>query len=134
EWDVESWNGEIVGDHSAAITATVKATRAWLTSLRPGWQRRWPLAGWYRLQDTRRVRLYGNAGDLASIAPNRPRQAVRLANYDADPARPRHWAHQFTDRGSFGKWHPVDVNSADGLSPARLARRLGFVTLRVRLA
>lgn len=133
EWDIESWGNEIVGDHSAAITATMRVTVAQLNARRPDSQRRWWNRAYYRWQDRKRVRLYGNAGDLAAICPRRPRRMVRLADYGGNPARPRHWAHQYTSRGTVGKWHPVDVNSADGYDTRRLARRLGFGKIVERL-
>lgn len=134
EWDIESWGGEIKGDHSRAIKATMVATRRWLSGLRPAAQRRWPLGLWYRLQDRRRVRLYANAGDLAQIAPRATRLAIRLAAYGTNPRRPRHWAHQYSSTGHVGHWSPVDVNDTGSQSARRLARRLGLVVLRVKVA
>jgi hypothetical protein len=133
EWDIESWRGAIVGDHSEAIARTMRATVHALNAMRPDSQRRWWNRAYYRWQDRKRVRLYGNAGDLASIAPHATRRLIRLANYDTNPRRPKHWAHQYTSTGQVGKWHPVDMNSADGYDTRRLARRLGFGKIVERL-
>ena len=56
--DIESWSGQISGDHSAAITTLIHSLGIWLG-------------------DSRRVLAYGNQGDLASIYPHRP-SALRL--------------------------------------------------------
>lgn len=133
EWDIESWGGQIVGDHSRQIRDTMRLTVQALNERRPDRQRLWWNRAYYRWCDRKRVRLYGNAGDLVSICPRRPRRAVRLADYDGNPRRPRHWAHQYTSAGAVGKWSPVDVNSADGATPRSLARRLGLVRLVQRL-
>jgi hypothetical protein len=51
--DVESWGGEIRGDHSSEITRLAEALAQWLG-------------------DKRRVLAYGNQGDLANLYPHRP--------------------------------------------------------------
>lgn len=129
EWDLETWAGEIQGDHSSAINATRKVTIAWLNAARPASQRKWWNRAYYRYQDSKRVRFYGNAGDLAEIAPRRARTLIRLANYDANPSRPAHWAHQYTDRGACAPFGHCDMNSADGYTPRSLARRLGLTKI-----
>jgi hypothetical protein len=58
--DVESWGGQISGNHSTEINVLVRA----LQQLRPG-----------------RVWVYGNRGDLASIYPNRGTIPVVVASY-----------------------------------------------------
>lgn len=70
--DVESWSGEIRGDHSTDITALVTALRA--------------------RQDNRPdlVWCYGNKGDLASVYPHRPTWLpIVVASYGTQqPANP----------------------------------------------
>lgn len=123
--DVESWGGRITGDHSKVISQTREAVIAFLHGLRPGWQRRGPLGRMYAAADRRRVLIYGNASDLATIDPHRGDAQVILANYDANPPLPHHLVHQYSDKYPVPPWGPVDINSADGLSPRRFARAVG---------
>lgn len=77
--DVESWGGQISGDHSAEITQLVNALAA-----KYGQSHVW---------------VYGNAGDLASLYPNRPAW-VRLvvASYGTlQPSLPNMVGWQYTD-------------------------------------
>jgi hypothetical protein len=65
--DVESWSGQIVGDHSTQITALCDLLSA-------------------ALGTPKRVKLYGNSGDLAAIAPNVPAKYGRIkAGYSSTP-------------------------------------------------
>jgi hypothetical protein len=108
-WDVESWGGDLIGDHSGAINATREATIAWLGGNRA------------------RVIGYGNGGDLASLWPTRGDAKIILANYSANPAYPGKIAHQYTSSGSVAPFGaPVDINSADGYTPAAFAAALGL--------
>lgn len=129
--DVESWNGQIRGDHSSDLNATRAALRVWLTSLRPRWQQRRPFAAVFRSWDRRRVIGYGNVYDLRAIWPDSGDTRFVVASYGSVPTYPGMIAHQYTDTGSCAPWgHPVDLNSADGVGPRRLARRLGLGGLR----
>ncbi len=131
--DVESWGGQIRGDHSAALNTVRHQIVSWLNHLRPAWQRGPLLAAWYRRQDRRRVIGYGNAGDLHEIWPTRPGVQIVLADYTRNPAAPVHLVHQYTDDGACRPFGHCDLNSADGLSPTGLARKLGLMTLTSRL-
>lgn len=77
--DVESWSGQITGDHSGSVTALA----TWLAG---------------KLGSQKRVKVYGNGGDLATICPNRPPWlGVIKAGYSSvGPAEP--WeAWQYSD-------------------------------------
>jgi hypothetical protein len=69
--DVESWSGQITGDHSAQVQALADAMAA-------------------RLNSVSRVKIYGNSGDLAAIAPRVSGQYGRIkAGYSSvAPAEP----------------------------------------------
>lgn len=132
--DIERWNGKITGNHSTEIRATRADLIAWLFSLRPDWQRSFVFRRWFMRQDHKRVVIYGNAGDLNTIAPGIHKASVVLAAYGSNPPFPNKLAHQFTSSGNvppFGT--PVDVNSADGLTTRQFARKLGLSTLRERI-
>lgn len=110
--DVESWNGQITGDHSVGINALVAELTHWI--------------------GPRRVIGYGNTGDLNSIWPTKP-QGMRLviAGYGSNPDYPGKLAHQFTD-GIYGgpirvpPFGMADVNCADGYDVEQLAEALGL--------
>lgn len=130
--DVESWGrADLARNHSADLEALRQALVAWLGSLRPAWQRRWPVRALYRSADNRRVVGYGNRGDLLTMSPGVKWRSVILADYSSSPT-PRTlgpWrviARQYTSSGScppFGS--PCDLNRAQ-LGPRRLARALGL--------
>lgn len=76
--DVESWGGRITGDHSASVTLLANLFAAKLGQ--------------------RRVKVYGNSGDLATIDPARPSWlgAVKAGYSSQAPAEP--WdGWQYTD-------------------------------------
>ncbi len=76
--DVESWGGQICGDHSPEIMRWVSLIRA-----QPG---------------VRDVWLYGNAGDLAEICPGRGAIPVVIASYGSSrPSDPHMVGWQYTD-------------------------------------
>lgn len=79
--DVESWSGQISGDHSAQLN-----TLATLFAQRLG---------------SHRVKAYGNSGDLAALWPHRlPWIGVVKAGYSSSPP-PEPWdGWQYTDGGS----------------------------------
>jgi hypothetical protein len=117
--DIESWQGQIRGDYSAAITKLAT-----------------DLAGW--LGDKRRVLAYGNQGDLANIYPRRPDWLkLVVAGYGSQrPSVHNMIGWQYSDGSS--RW-PVpsgyprsskpfgncDHNVFPGYSPAQLAAALG---------
>lgn len=110
--DVESWGGQIKGDHSAAINAEVRSLAVWLGS-------------------ERRVIGYGNYRDLAKIWPHRNGTRVIVADYSDSPDRTvlgrvaGAIGRQYTATGTvapFGR--PVDVNRSP-LSVSALASTLG---------
>lgn len=120
--DVESWGGQIHGDHSAEITALAERFAA-------------------LLGDKRRVLAYGNQGDLASIYPHRPPWLkLVVAGYGSvQPSVPNMIGWQYSDGQD--KWAvPVglsrssapfgrcDHNVFPGLAPADLAAALGVGT------
>jgi hypothetical protein len=115
EIDLESWGGQITGDNSDALNATYQELVSWLV-------------------EPKKVRLYGNAGDINSLWPNRPaNMAVRLAAYGSNPDFPGKDSHQYTDGNGYGDGLPegaspfgnCDMNSADGLSPDQFAAACG---------
>lgn len=116
--DVESWEGQIRGDQSGGINATVDQVAAWLG-------------------DRRRVIGYGNRGDLDNLWPNKP-DGMRLvvAGYGSNPDYPGKIAHQYTNGEGFGgglpegaaPWAKCDMNSADGYTATAFAAALGITT------
>jgi hypothetical protein len=116
--DVESWGGKITGNRSADITALWLALGTWLG-------------------DQRRVIVYGNQNDLASIYPTRP-PGVRLvvaAYTSTKPSVPGMIGWQYSDGQtayptpagwprSSSPFGPCDHNHFD-LEPADLAATLG---------
>lgn len=116
--DVESWGGQIRGDHSAGINAAWRAVGAYVGS-------------------TAKVLGYGNVGDLNRLWPRKP-PGIRLvvAGYGHNPPYPGKVAHQYTDGSGHGGGLPegalpfgrCDMNSADGLAPEDFARACGVST------
>jgi hypothetical protein len=113
--DVESWDGQIRGDRSAAINATYEAVGAFAGS-------------------TKKVIGYGNVGDLNNVWPNKPAD-IRLvvAAYGHNPSYPGKVAHQYTDGSGHGGGLPegappfarCDMNSANGLTAEQFGRACG---------
>lgn len=114
--DVESWGGQITGNHSQGINNAY-----------------WNIANW--LGDPRRVIGYGNVSDLNNLWPVKP-PGIRLtiAAYGANPDYPGKISHQYTNGQGYGAPLPqgappfgnCDVNSADGLDPKQFALELGI--------
>ncbi len=114
--DVESWGGQIRGNHSAQINATHREVGKFVGS-------------------TAKVIGYGNVGDLSTLWPHRP-PGLRLvvAGYGHNPPYPGKVAHQYTDGTGHGNGLPegappfgnCDMNSADGLSPRVFAGVCGI--------
>lgn len=111
--DIESWGGQITGNHSSVIDSTVAN-----------------LALWYG-NNTKRVIGYGNVGDLNTIWPTKP-PGMRLivAAYGSNPSYPGEIAHQFTngvyDKLLVAPFGYADVNSADHTTLAQLRDELGL--------
>lgn len=121
EIDVESWGGQIGGNHSASLNDLLTRLRGWL--------------------GPKRVVAYGNSFDLASIWPQRPADLpIRLASYGPRivTGYPNLIAQQYygaTNDGSpagfprsvapFGGY--VDLNYTP-LSAVQYATRLGLIT------
>lgn len=111
--DVESWSGQITGNHSSRINA-----------LRDG------LARW--VGDPRRIIGYGNVGDLDALWPSKPPGAhIIEAAYGSNPDYPGKIGHQFTDgqtrdRIDVPPFGYADVNSADGYDIDALCAVLGI--------
>lgn len=107
--DVESWGGEITGDHSDGINRLY-----------------WRLADW--LGNPRRVIGYGNRSDLDSLWPIKP-PGVRLvvASYGSIPRYPGMIAHQYADNEVIAPFGACDANSANDYDdPDDLAAALGI--------
>lgn len=117
--DVESWSGAIRGNHSSAITLLATAVARWLG-------------------DERRVLVYGNQGDLASIYPNRPDwlQLIVAAYGNQQPHLPNMVGWQYTDGQAFRTlaaglpraskpFGACDHNLFPGLTATDLATALG---------
>ena len=93
------------------------------------------LAMW--LGSPARVIGYANAGDFATMWPNRP-PGLRVigAGYGQNPNLPGQVAHQYTDGNGYGHGLPegcppfsnCDMNSADGLDPDQFAAACGIQT------
>lgn len=108
--DVESWGGKITGNHSADINTGVAQIMSWLGS-------------------SSRVLGYGNVGDLNGLWPTRNLVNTHLvvADYGAKPNYPGLLVHQYSDAGNVAPFgSPVDMNSADGLSPDQFCAALGL--------
>jgi hypothetical protein len=124
--DIESWGGRIRGDHSTQLNALRAAVLQWLRSFRS--KIAWTVDIVFGRQ-VRRVAAYGNSADLNNLWPKRGSIAVGLAAYGSNPQFPGKLFHQFTDRANtapFGR--PTDLNSADGLTPAQFAGKLGLLS------
>jgi hypothetical protein len=93
--DVESWGGQITGDHSGKINSLY-----------------WRFAEW--LGDRRKVIGYGNRGDLTGIWPTKP-EGVKLvvASYGRIPQYPGMFAHQYGSDVPCSPFGPCDANSAN---------------------
>lgn len=109
--DAESWSGKIGGDHSHDLNSGREKLINWLHDNR------------------KRVIGYGNVGDLNMLWPEPGDTKFVVAAYGSNPSYPGKIAHQYTSSGScapFGS--PVDLNSADGHTPAGFAKMLGIDT------
>jgi hypothetical protein len=106
--DVESWGGQIHGDHSAAIN-----------------QLHQRLADW--LGDPRRVIGYGNQGDLNSLWLSKP-PGIQLvvASYGSVPTYADMIAHQYGDNVACDPFGPCDANSSNAHTLETLLTTLGL--------
>jgi hypothetical protein len=106
--DVESWGGQITGDHSSNLNNLHAAISQWLGN-------------------PRRVIGYGNANDLNTLWPRQP-QGIQhvIAAYGHKPSYPGMIAHQFADDCPVDPFGPCDANSADGLAVHELSAALGL--------
>lgn len=106
--DVESWGGQISGDHSGNINRMY-----------------WKLAEW--LGDRRRVIGYGNRGDLDSIWPVKP-EGVRLivASYPKRPNYPGMIGHQFSSSHPIAPFGQCDANTAYDIELPEFLNALGL--------
>jgi hypothetical protein len=107
--DVESWRRkELLKDQSAGLEAKRKSEVIFLNDCRPAWQKKWPLAAWYRLQDEKRVIGYGNQNDLKVMAVNSTKVKWRniiIADYNPGAVIPK----------TFLGWNVVGVQHTNGL-------------------
>ncbi|OBB35895.1 hypothetical protein [Mycobacterium sp. 852002-51961_SCH5331710] len=114
--DVESWGGQIRGDHSAELNATHREVGKFVGS-------------------AAKVIGYGNVGDLNTLWSHRP-PGLRLvvAAYGHNPRYRGKVAHQYTDGAGHGGGLPegappfgnCDMNSAGGLRPDVFAAACGI--------
>jgi hypothetical protein len=114
--DVESWQGQIIGNQSDGLNTAY-----------------WAIADW--LGDRRRVIAYGNRGDLNSLWPYKPDGLrIVLASYGSNPDYPGKVAHQYTNGEGYGGGLPEGcppfgkccMDSADGLTPEQYAAACGI--------
>jgi hypothetical protein len=114
--DVESWQGQIVGNQSDGLNKAYRAVADWLG-------------------DRRRVIAYGNRGDLNSLWPYKPvGLRIVLASYGSNPGYPGKIAHQYTNGEGYGGGLPEGcppfgkccMDSADGLTPEQYAAACGI--------
>lgn len=126
--DVESWNHRWTTDKSGELNTMYNALWTWLHSLRPKWQREtFGIRRFFQRADKRRVIGYGNAGDLDTLWRHKPKgMRIVLANYSSNTPYPGEIIHQYSSHYDIPGLGFVDVNSADGLSPRQLARKLGL--------
>lgn len=116
--DVESWGGQIRGDHWAGINAAHREVAEFVGS-------------------PARVLGYGNVADLDTLWPRKsPGVRLVVAAYGHNPPYPGKVAHQYTDGSGHGGGLPegappfgnCDMNSADGLGPVDFAQACGIET------
>ena len=114
--DVESWQGQIIGNQSDGLNNAYRAVADWLG-------------------DRRRVIAYGNRGDLNSLWPYKPvGLRIVLASYGSNPGYPGKIAHQYTNGEGYGGGLPEGcppfgkccMDSADGLTPEQYASCLRY--------
>ena len=114
--DVESWQGQIIGNQSDGLNNAYRAVADWLG-------------------DRRRVIAYGNRGDLNSLWPYKPvGLRIVLASYGSNPGYPGKIAHQYTNGEGYGGGLPEGcppfgkccMDSADGLTPEQYATACGI--------
>lgn len=107
--DVETWGGEITGDHSGQINAMIGSIAAWLG-------------------DSRRSIGYGNRGDLSSLWPGKPDYtSVVVASYGSQqPSYPGMIGWQHTDAGPCDPFGTCDMNRSPGMDSAGIAAALGI--------
>lgn len=143
--DVESWRRkDLLKDQSVGLEKKRQAEVAYLNACRPTYQRRWPLAAWYRLQDEKRVIGYGNRNDLKIMAGGATKvrwRSIVLADYVPGSLIPKTYLGwnvvgvQHTN-GMVGDlphgtppWAICDMNRAF-VGPRILASKLGLGVLR----
>ena len=107
--DVESWQGQITGNHSGNINRLY-----------------WTLVQWLN-GDERRVIGYGNRGDLNALWPEKPANvSLVVASYGSIPRYPGMIAHQYGDNITCDPFGPCDANSADNHTLETLMSALGL--------
>lgn len=123
--DLESWSGKLTGDHSRSVRVTREAIIQVLN------QRRIPMFRKLMLsRDRKRVLVYGNGGDLRSLAPQTGDALIGLAAYGSNPAYPNKVYHQFADNYPVPPFGRCDINSADGKTPYEFAVACGLAPPR----
>jgi len=105
--DVESWSGQISGNHSTSINATRESLIKWLAGNR------------------KRVIGYGNYYDLTSIWPSRGDTQIIIANYSQEVSFPNKIAQQFSYTYYIPPFGKCDANLFNGTAE-ELATILGL--------
>lgn len=121
EVDVETWRGSLTPnpayDVSSQINSDVDTLATWFGGNRA------------------RVIGYGNCSDIGTMWRTRPAGLLmRYAGYGQNPDKPDEVAHQYTEGKGTGGGLPEEappfgkccMNSADNLSPAQFAAKLGL--------
>lgn len=119
--DVESWAGKMGGDHSHQIRYARERIIRELNNRRRKTRRKR-----HYERDRKRVVVYGNVGDLTSMAPNVGDAQFIVAAYGLNPEYAGKIAHQFGDHYFTAPFGYCDINSADGLTPEEFAVALGL--------
>jgi hypothetical protein len=124
--DIESWKGQISGDHSKPINGERESLISRLNSLRLARYRepRW-------VSDRKRVVQYGNRSDLLTIRAHKSDAPIAFADYSGNTDFPNKIWHQFRNDATVPPWgSPVDLNSADGVKPRDFPALVGCPRVR----
>lgn len=108
--DVETWGGEMSGNHSGALNSA-----------------REKLIGRYG-GNRARVFAYANEGDRNELWPDYGDTKWIIANYSTCPDLPDMIAHQYSSSEPCDPFGPCDGNSANGYTPDQWAAELGLAT------